>query len=594
MSKGTIENLTRANLVKSFKRLKKDTKGFSSLLVRDPVDYIDFEANLDGALNSLISQINKNHYHPQKPYLHPSPKSKGINRPTVIFDINDSLVYRFCVEQIEDVLFKKTRQKNIRGGVKITPNRNSEGGEFYEKSFKDWTAHLDGIENSLKTKKYLVNTDIASYFENINLLVLKDLVRSDVKEKKGVMNLLFYFLENTRFRVDYEVNTFTGLLQEGIDCSRALAYYFLHLHDNAMREFCKDNDAEFYRFVDDMSVAVDSEVIGKKALRCITNSLRRLNLVSSIEKTSIFDRKTAKQQLFFVENVNLSKMQEKILDKIGKDKTIEKEARILKNYYTKLLREKKDNYKNWVKILKRFYSIAAYTKSNFLFSHIKQHLIEYPILFMGSNTKIDRYFLRTQRERGFNVVMSNIIDYLYSDENLYPATETNLIEMFLEIDKNNFSSDIIERIKKMSEDLLFSKNNYHSMSDYARALACLLYYRFRTDEINKIASHYLESSEDSPLLRKYLIFTALTVQNDDLRKKVLNKAKKEQDNSINRLINFVENAESYKKLSIVKQALQNKKVYYTYGDSSAKIIETYESIRSQILENVISIYSNQN
>ena len=65
-----------------------------------------------------------------------------------------------------------------------------------------------------------------------------------------------------------------------------------------MAEFCRLNDAEFYRYVDDMAIAVDTEVIGKKALKTMTESLRSLNLVSSIEKTSIIDSQTAEDQLF--------------------------------------------------------------------------------------------------------------------------------------------------------------------------------------------------------------------------------------------------------------------------------------------------------
>src|SRR3989338_7263021 len=523
MARKTIENLTKSSLSKVFRRLKKDTKGFSTLLVRDPIDFVDFESNLDEALDSLLSEINKNHYHPQKPCLHPSPKSKGINRPTVVFDVKDALVYRFCIEQIEDVLFKKARQKNIRGGVKINPNRAVSGGDFYEKWFKDWADHLDGIKDSLTTKRYLVNTDIASYFENINILVLKDLVRSDVKEKKGVMNLLFYFLENTRFRIDYEVNTFTGLLQEDIDCSRVLAYYFLHLHDGVMRAFCKEHDAEFYRFVDDMSIAVNSEVIGKKALRCITESLRRLNLVSSIEKTTIFNQKIAKQQLFFA------------------DKT--------------------------------------------------KHLIDYPILFTGSNTKLSKYLLRTRGEKKFNSVMSGIIKYLYSKENLYSATETSLLELLLTIDPQNYSPSVKIKIKTLADDILFKKNGYNPLSDYARALACLFFYRYRRSDIDRIANHYLRSNEENRLIRKYLISVSLITQNNDLRTKVLNKAKKEQDLSINRLINLVDNINEYKKLPTIKHYLKEKEVYYTYKNPSVQIIEKYRAVRAEILNEIISIYS---
>ena len=186
-----IENLNKESLVKAFRRLRDSTKNFSLLIVRDPLDYLDFEVSLDSNIGSILQEINSSNYHPKKPYLHLSAKSKGINRPTVVFDVKDALIYRFCIEQIEDELIKKTRLKNIRGGVKITPNTTAEGDEFYEKWFKDWMEHQKSLQESLNRKKYLVTTDIASYFENINILVLKDLIMNDVSNKNGVLNLLF-------------------------------------------------------------------------------------------------------------------------------------------------------------------------------------------------------------------------------------------------------------------------------------------------------------------------------------------------------------------------------------------------------------------
>ncbi|MDO8591008.1 MAG: hypothetical protein Q7R65_03470 [bacterium] len=91
--KQTVENLDRNNLAKAFKRLKKSTKNFSSLIVRDPLDYLDFEVNLNSNLDSLVFEINSSNYHPQRPYLHLSPKGKGINRPTVVFDANKGVRY---------------------------------------------------------------------------------------------------------------------------------------------------------------------------------------------------------------------------------------------------------------------------------------------------------------------------------------------------------------------------------------------------------------------------------------------------------------------------------------------------------------------
>lgn len=587
--KERVENLNRDSLIKAYKRLKKSTKHFSSLVVRDPTDYLDFEVNLASNLDLLVFEINSSDYHPQRPYLHLSAKGKGINRPTVVFDIKDALVYRFCIEQIEEELIKKTRRKNIRGGIKITPNRDGNGDDFYEKWFEDWMEYQKEIQTSLKSKNYLVITDIASYFENINILVLKDLVRGDVVGKNRVLNLLFYFLENTRFRYDYEVNTFNGLPQEDIDCSRILAYYFLSSHDQAMGEFCKKHDADFYRFVDDMCIAVSTEIDGKWALKQMAESLRKLNLVSSIEKTSIIKNDKAKDELFLDENGRLTELERELKEKLQSGEDITKVVKEIRKFYNMLIRNKKDSYKNWDKVLKRFYSLCAYAKSDLFFDKLVQHLKKYPMLFSGD--KIAKYLLQNSSQSKFNEIIETLVDYLYSHENLYPAIESNIIEILLLVRPATYSKKIKEKLKKLSWDVFFSKNNYNSLSDYSRALSCLLIYRFDYTNVDKIANHYLKTNENDSVLRKYVIFVSLTVNNQSLRQKILEKSRKEQNLSINRLVNFVDNINNYKDFKIVEAYLKKDKKNIVLDKKINLIIEQeVEPIRSIILKNIIEIY----
>ncbi len=582
--------INKTNLKKAFKRLKKSTKGFSSLIVRDPLDYIDFELELMSNLNDIIYEIKDNKYKPKYPYTHLSAKVKGINRPTVILDIKDALIYRFCIEQIEDELIKKTRQKNIRGGIKITGNVNpNNDGDYYEKWFKDWKEHQDNLKKSLERKKYLVTTDIASYFENINILVLKDAIRSDIQGKKMIVNLLFYLLENIHIRYEYEVNNYTGLPQEDIDCSRLLAYYFLYPHDDDIAKFCKEHDAEYYRFVDDMSITVNDEVTGRKALKRITESLRRLNLVSSIEKTLITESDKAKKELFFEENDQLTLLEEKIIKRLKKDKNIDNEILEIQNYYKDLKGKKKELHKNWIKILKRFYTISMYVKSDFLMQEFSNHIIKYPVLF--SDIKIGKYLLRIENCSNFNRIITKLIKYLYSDENLYPAVESNLIEAILLIPPKYFNETTKCKLKELGNDVLFKKNNYLPLSEYARALSCLLIYIFDSSNIDVIAKHYIRSNENDFLVRKYLFFISLTSTNCNLRQKVLGKAKKDHDCSIQRLVNLIENINIYKNNQLVKKYLKNNEFYIYYKpDDDFEIKEEYSNIRSSILKELIDIY----
>jgi hypothetical protein len=506
-------------------------------------------------------------------------------------DIKDALIYRFLIEQIEDELIKKTRQiKNIRGGIKITANENPNSDEdYYEKWFKDWKEHQDNLKESLKRKKYLVTTDIASYFENINILVLKDAIRSDIEGKKTIVNLLFYLLENIHTRYKYEVNNYTGLPQEDIDCSRTLAYYFLHPHDKDIAEFCRKEDAEYYRFVDDMAITVNDEVTGRKALKRITESLRKLNLVSSIEKTSIIESSEAEKELFFEENDKLTLLEKSIIEKLKKDKNIDSEILEVKHYYTTLRENKKDNCKNWIKILKRFYTISRYVKTDFLMQEFNNQIIEYPILF--SDIKIGKYLIRIRNCSNFNNIIKKIIEYFYSDENLYPAVESNLIETLLLIPTECFEKIINEKIIELGNNILFKKNNYLPLSNYSRALSCLLIYKFNNSNIDNIAQHYISSQEDDFLVRKYLFFVSLTASNSNIREKVLKKARKDHDCSIQRLVNLVENINTYKDTQLLKMYLKNDETYIYYNqDEKYEIKEKYSNIRSLILKKLVAIY----
>lgn len=583
-----IENLSEKSLKKTFKRLKKDTKRFSKLIVRDALDYIDFEVDISNNLKYLINKIKNNSYMPVKPYFLNMPKNKGSNRPTVVLDIFDALVYRFCVEQIEDELLSKTRQKNIRGGIKITANKNSStGDDFYEKWFDDWQKHNENLKESLKRKKYLVATDIASYFENINILILKDSIRSDIAGKNNLLNLLFYFLEHTKYRFEYEVNTFNGLLQEDIDASRLLAYYFLRHHDEVMANFCKENNAEYYRFVDDMAVTVDNETKGRKALKTLTESLRRLNLVAGIEKTEILTDEQAKKELFFVENEEISILQNELIEKIeNKEDTAETKNKII--FYYKKIKKEGSKRKNWIKILKRFYTLCAYGGFDVFSKEIEKHIIQYPLLF--SDTRIFKYVLR-QKNNVLNKIIVKFINYLYSEENLYPQLETNLLELFLAVPTSKLRRDTIDKLKKLSSVIFFMKSNYKAMSDYAKALSCLLFYKLNDKEkLNEIANFFLRNKIHDTVLQKYIVLVSLCCNNQTLRTNILDKAKRELNISLQRAINMIENSKKMQKDKIVKNYI-NKESFIIYKNKKFEINEKFDHIRGKLLKEVLEIYA---
>lgn len=586
--------LNKQKLKETYRRLKKDTKSFSSLLIRDVFDFIDYESNLENNLDNLVFKVNNNNYKPKNLILIESPKSKGINRPTVVFELEDMLIYRYCVEEIQDDLLKKVKQKNIRGGMKIKAIKTPDGDTYYEKWFNDWLEHNESIKRSLRTSnKHAVTTDIASYFESINQTILKELILSEIhSEKKDIVNLLFYFLENTKLRTSYQTNSFIGLPQEDIDCSRILAYFFLYPHDIEMKNLCTKNDFEYYRYVDDMTVIVPDETNGRLCLKTLTNSLRILGLSTNIEKTSIYNSKDLIKELFIEENEKLSEFEEKIKEYFQNNQPINnKIISDLKKYY-KNLSKNRGKDKNWIKILIRFYTLFSYCKEPLLLKEIKNHVIYFPVIAIRN--KLIKYLYRTRKKKKeFNCAINEIIDYLYSKENLYPAVETNLIELILFLDNKDFDQNTLGKIQKLGKDIFF-KNNYKPNSEYARALSTLLIYKYnKKEEIDNLSEHYIKATEHNTLLKKYLVSVALTTENQNLRINIIKKIQKEADKELSRLLIFLESIDSHKNL-IKKYQKNNSELYILYDkEKKIDLKENYSPIRHMLLSDLLKIYSNQ-
>jgi hypothetical protein len=580
-----IKGFDLKSLKRTYVRLRKDTKKFTTFHVRDAIDFIDYNYSVDANLTYLMYSVKNESYSPSKPRFHLSPKSKGINRPTVVPYLQDALIYRFCVEQIEDELLTKTRQKNIRGGLKITARLSATGdSDFYEKWFEDWKAHNDNLEKSLYYKKFLVSSDIASYFENINITLLRDLVRSDVVGKNELLNLLFYFLETTISRKEYEANTFTGLLQEDFNASRILAFYFLKPHDDAMAKFCKKVPAEYFRFVDDMAVLVDSEVEGRMALKAMTESLRRLNLVASLEKTAIIPAKVAVKEIFFKENKKLNLLEQKLLDNIKKGISISKQTKSIESYYQKLLAQKKNKFKNWQKVLKRFYTLSAIAQINIFGNDFHSHLINYPLI--AGDIRIRKFLLR-QSNIELNKLTSTLIKYLYSDENLYQQLETNIIETLLSVPNKRINKKNTKAFKELGEDILTNPMKYHSQSEYAHALAILICFKFNHC-MDKVSNIYIKRNFEDAVLRKYFVAVSLTTTKGSLKNKVLSKAKRDPSPTIQQFIHLFDEASTALKTKAVTDYFKMDTLFVHYNAKSKfKLVEKYDNVRARMLKSVL-------
>jgi hypothetical protein len=349
-----------------------------------------------------------------------------------------------------------------------------------------------------------------------------------------------------------------------------------------MMRFALDNNAELFRFADDLTILVTSMAEGRKALKAVTESLRDLGLVASIEKTDIISSGDVAEQLMYEENTQLDELAGAITAAAKAGDVPDELIYLLATQYEEWKRGPQSKKKNWRKVLKRFYTLATLSRATFLAPEFNEHVVDYPTEIQN---KLSRYLVRIQGREEIEKLLDDILAYLDSDENLYPSLESTLLEAFLTLEPEKLSGEVRTRLAALARRLVFDE--HPPLSDYARALGALLCFRFERPAVSEIAAHYLRNPSVTAILRKYLVFVALTCDDVELRRRVLAKARTEQDASLNRLTALIDNLPASGRSGAVKTYLKRKHLYFL----GLEIVEEYRPVRQEVLSEVIRVHA---
>lgn len=589
-----VEGLSIASLAKAFQRYRRTTSTFRHLNVRDPLDYLDFEVNLHAELAAIEENIKRGNYSPKRPQVHFAPKKNGISRPTVTLAIEDAIVYRFCLEQMDTELIEVTRQKNIHGGVMASPVPEPEDGEYYEKWFDDWMEHNKAVYKVLGEKSHIATTDISSYFDNVNLQSLVELLRRYVPEKPNLVDFLSFFVNNVKLRYGYSTTLDTGLVQDDTDCSRILAYFYLHTHDTRMIDHARKINADYFRYVDDMNIVVCSETDAKLSLKVLTDSLRKLGLTASIEKTQINTAAEAIKLMKKDENEQLTELDNKITYALNYNEELDGLKTELEERYKEMIASGCSKESTWIKLLRRFYTLGSRLQVDFLLDDIEEHILRFPDLI--ATGKLQRYVLVNMSSAKVSAAINTITEYLDSKENLYPQAETMLIELLASLDLEAVPGASKAKIVGWSQGKFDDEESL--LSDYAKGMNAMLLYKADKSKNELIAQRYLSNQGFSEYQRKCLALVSLTVNNETLLRKVKKKTRMNVSASMKRLIGFVDGLAEYKKLKPIKNYLKNNLTTVYYGefenekgeDDKKRITVDSKLLRVEVLNDLIAKY----
>ena len=148
--------------------------------------------------------------------------------------------------------------------------------------------------------RFLATSDIAAYFENIQLPILRDQLLKHVHGEPEIVNLLIHFLETWAERTGDGRAHFRGIPQ-GNFISSFLGNFFLLPLDESLVEFCAARNAIYYRYMDDVRVFTKGRDDARVAVLRMARRLRELHLNVQTAKTRIYDESRKEVSSFLID-----------------------------------------------------------------------------------------------------------------------------------------------------------------------------------------------------------------------------------------------------------------------------------------------------
>lgn len=285
----------------------------------DVYRFADFAINLDDHLRGIAHSLSSGTYHPKPLFSIDVPKSTLSVRPGSVLQIEDKIVLWAIT-----CLIAPTLDKQLSDGVySWRVKRDSKGKElfhvfeeheilkfpflkrstihkrisFVEPWYNAWPRFIEDLEYAYEKEgyKYLVLSDIAAYFENIDLNLLRDLILQYLPNQQRTVNFLISLLKYWAWPALYGATVPRGIPQ-GNGVSSFLGNIYLLPLDRAILKFGRKYDLKYLRYMDDTKVLAKDHASALQALFEMNRELRGLQLNIQGAKTRILEGEELREE----------------------------------------------------------------------------------------------------------------------------------------------------------------------------------------------------------------------------------------------------------------------------------------------------------
>lgn len=234
--------------------------------------------------------------------------------------------------------------------------RGRQGRYLFLNPIEQWKRLHAFIRQELRTKPYVLKTDIHNYYENVRIDdLIKTLesrisqIEADAAEKRRIRTVI---MELNRCIRSWAFSVTHGLPQNR-DASSILANIVLLPVDEAML----GRGYTYYRYMDDITIATESRYRARAALRDLIYELRRLGLNVNAQKTIILEpgSKNYHSSLFHADRTMDT------IDSMWKSRSavvIRRSLPHLRKFATRLINESRMGDKEFRFCIKRFEQLA--------------------------------------------------------------------------------------------------------------------------------------------------------------------------------------------------------------------------------------------
>ena len=324
--------------------------------IPDPVEHLDFHISLDANCISIAAEVCSGTYIPRPPIRFLSEKSKGLCRQLVVPSVKDALI----LQTLSDALWVELQEKAPSRNAFYAPNDNRFSqmirGETNEYgSIRAWLSFQETIFGFASSRKFVVVTDIANYYDGISYEHLRNILADLSIAREHSLDLLIYTLSHMLWQPDYMPRIQIGLPQINLDAPRLLAHCFLFEID---RLLVARKHIDFARYMDDIDVGVDTIAQAKEVLRDLDLSLQTRQIRLNSGKTLILSETEAAAHFRIRENAFLNCLEDSIELKKSLELSIARERRFITDVIHRGLAKRSYERGSGEKILKRCINYA--------------------------------------------------------------------------------------------------------------------------------------------------------------------------------------------------------------------------------------------